>query len=204
MIFASPLPAVPLPEEALTPYTLARAAELGGKAALVDAVTGSALTYAELDEAIRTQAGGWIERGLAKGDVVAIMAPNCPEYATVFHSVALAGGAVTTINPTYTVRELVHQLDDAGATRLVTVPGLEETVAAAIPESPVRETFVIGTSAGAIPRLVHGEGSSRSRSRCRSISTTSWRCRTRRARRASQRASCSRTATSTANMASRC
>lgn len=147
MIFASPLPAVPLPQEALTPYTLARAAELGGKAALVDAVTGSALTYAELDEAIRTQAGGWIERGLAKGDVVAIMAPNCPEYATVFHSVALAGGAVTTINPTYTVRELVHQLNDAGATRLVTVPGLEEAVAAAIPESPVRETFVIGTSA---------------------------------------------------------
>ncbi len=146
VIFASPLAPVPLPEEALTPYTLERAAELGDKPALVDAVTGRILTYAELDDAIRTQAGGWIERGLVKGDVVAVMAPNCPEYATVFHAVAVAGGVVTTINPAYTARELVHQLNDAGATRPVTVPGLEETIAAATPESPVRETFVIGTS----------------------------------------------------------
>ena len=32
------------------------------------------------------------------------MAPNCPEYGVVFHAVALAGGVITTVNPTYTGR----------------------------------------------------------------------------------------------------
>ena len=55
--------------------------------------------------------------GLAKGEVLAIMAPNSPEYGVVFHAVALAGGVVTTVNPTYTAGEVHHQLVDAGATR---------------------------------------------------------------------------------------
>ena len=34
--------------------------------------------------------------------MLAVMAPNAPEYAVVFHAAAMAGGVVTTINPTYT------------------------------------------------------------------------------------------------------
>ena len=49
------------------------------------------------------------------------MAPNLPEYAVVFHGVAVAGGAVTTINPTYGAEEVRHQLQDAGATMLFTI-----------------------------------------------------------------------------------
>ena len=59
------------------------------------------------------------------------MAPNLPEYAVVFHGVAMAGGTITTINPTYTEREMHHQLVDAGATLLVTVPTFLETASAA-------------------------------------------------------------------------
>ena len=33
----------------------------------------------------------------------------------VFHAVAMAGGVVTTINPTYTEAEVHHQLVDSGA-----------------------------------------------------------------------------------------
>ena len=50
------------------------------------------------------------EPGPPKGEVLAIMAPNCPEYAVVFHGVAFAGGVVTTINPTYTERENLPHL----------------------------------------------------------------------------------------------
>ena len=46
---------------------------------------------------------------------------NCPEYGVTFHAVALAGGAVTTVNPTYTPGEVHHQLVDSGATRVVTI-----------------------------------------------------------------------------------
>ena len=65
------------------------------------------------------------------------MAPNCPEYGVAFHAVALAGGVVTTVNPTYTAGEVHHQLVDSGATRLVTIPMFLETATAAIADSAV-------------------------------------------------------------------
>ena len=148
MIFTSPLPPVRLPTAALTPYTLERAGEMAGKAAFIDGATGRTMTYGEFEDAVRRQAGGWVESGLAKGEVVAIMAPNCPEYGVLFHAVALAGGVVTTINPTYTAGEVHHQLVDSRAVRLVTIPLFLETAATAIAGSAVTEVYVIGESEG--------------------------------------------------------
>ena len=148
MRFASPLPSVRLPQSALTPYVLEGAGRLADKAAFVDGVTGRTMTYGELEETVRRQAGGWLGRGLAKGDVVAVMAPNCAEYGVVFHAVALAGGVLTTVNPTYTPGEVHHQLVDSGATRLVTVPMFLDTVAAAIVDTAVSEIYVIGEADG--------------------------------------------------------
>ena len=76
------------------------------------------------------------------------MAPNSPEYGVVFHAVALAGGVVTTINPTYTAGEVHHQLVDAGATRLVTVPMFLEVATEAMQDTGVKEIFVIGEAEG--------------------------------------------------------
>src|SRR5689334_11460213 len=105
VIHKSPLPDVVIPESPLTPFVLQKAKQLGAKAAFIDSTTGTPMSYAELDDRVRRLAGGLLERGLAKGEVIAIMAPNCPDYAVVFHGVAFAGGVVTTINPTYTERE---------------------------------------------------------------------------------------------------
>ena len=88
MTFTSPLPEVSVPSLPLTPYTLEEAARRADKPAFIDGATGRKVTYAEFDDAVRRHAGGWLESGLAKGDVVAIMAPNCPEYGVVFHSVS--------------------------------------------------------------------------------------------------------------------
>ncbi len=144
MTFTSPLPPVSLPDLPLTPYTLERAGQLAGKAAFIDGATGRTMTYGEFEDAVRRQAGGWLESGLAKGEVVAVMAPNCPEYGVTFHAVALAGGVITTVNPTYTWGEVHHQLVDSGATRLVTIPAFLETATAAIADSAVKAVFVIG------------------------------------------------------------
>jgi 4-coumarate--CoA ligase len=146
--FTGPLPSVSPPSLPLTPYVLERAGQLADKPAFVDGATGGTTTYREFDDAVRRQAGGWLESGLAKGEVVAVMAPNRPEYGVVFHAVALAGGVVTTVNPTYTSGEVHHQLVDSGATRLVTVPMFLETATAAIADSDVKEVYVIGDADG--------------------------------------------------------
>ena len=117
MIHRSPLPDVDIPAVPLPGYVLHRAGELADKPALIDGPTGRTLTYGQLDQGVRALAGGLVARGFAPGDVLALMAPNMPEYALVFHGVAFAGGIITTINPTYTEREVHHQLGAQGLHR---------------------------------------------------------------------------------------
>jgi acyl-CoA synthetase (AMP-forming)/AMP-acid ligase II len=145
----SPLPDVEIPDVSLTTFVLGSAGERADEAALIDGPTGQVMTYGELDRATRRLAGGLQAKGFGRGDVLAIMAPNLPEYAVVFHGVALAGGTITTINPTYTEREIHHQLVDAGATLLVTVPGILETAGSAANGTRVTEVCVIGQADGA-------------------------------------------------------
>ena len=149
MIHRSPLPDVEIPDLPLTSYILAGAQ--GDKPALIDGVTGQALTYADLGRAVRSLAGGLVASGFGKGDVLALMAPNVPEYAVVFHGAAMAGGVVTTINPTYTERELQDQLRDCGARILVTIPPLMTTASPACAGTGVAEIYVLGEAEGAKP-----------------------------------------------------
>lgn len=143
-IHNSPLPDVEIPDVPLTEYILERAVALGDKPALIDGPSGRTITYAQLDDSVRRFAGGLIAHGLKPGDVVALMAPNIPEYAVVFHGAALAGCAITTINGTYTEREVHHQLTDSGAVVLVTVAPFLDVARAAIPDTDVTKIVVIG------------------------------------------------------------
>jgi acyl-CoA synthetase (AMP-forming)/AMP-acid ligase II len=144
VIHRSPLPDVEIPDVLLTELVLRRAADLADKPALIDGPTGRALSYGALDAAVRRLAGGLVAQGFAAGDVVAIMAPNVPEYAVAFHGVAFAGGTVTTINPTYTEPEVHHQLDDAKPRILITVAPFLATARAAAAGTSVEEIYVLG------------------------------------------------------------
>jgi 4-coumarate--CoA ligase len=144
MIHRSPLPDVEIPETALTPFVLQHAERLADKPALIEGHTGRTLTYRDIDHGIRSVAGGLVARGLAKGEVVALLAPNIPEFALVFHGTAFAGGVVTTFNPSYTDREIRHQLNDSGARMLVTIPDLVATARSAMEGTAVTELVVIG------------------------------------------------------------
>jgi acyl-CoA synthetase (AMP-forming)/AMP-acid ligase II len=146
VIHTSPLPDVTIPDVSVSELVLRRCAELPDKPALIDGPTGRTLTYGELDEAVRRLAGGLVARGFAPGDVLGILAPNLPEYAIVFHGVAFAGGVITTINPTYTEREIRHQLEDAAPRFLVTVAPFLATARDAAAGTSVEEIFVIGAA----------------------------------------------------------
>jgi acyl-CoA synthetase (AMP-forming)/AMP-acid ligase II len=148
-IFTSPLPDVVVPDIALTEHVFRHASRFADRPAIVDGPTGRSYTYAELEGASRKVAGGFVSEGLHKGDVVAVLSPNIPEYAIVFHGVALAGGVVTPINPTYTVEEIAYQLEDSGARYVVTIQLFLEQARAAAASSEVEEIFVIGEADGA-------------------------------------------------------
>jgi long-chain acyl-CoA synthetase len=73
------------------------------------------IVYREMYEHARRLAGVLRGLGVEKGDRVAIMLPNCPQFAIVFFGVLLAGGIAVPTSPLYTAREAESQLKNSGA-----------------------------------------------------------------------------------------
>jgi long-chain acyl-CoA synthetase len=88
------------------------------KAALVG--TDRSLTWTELDREVDALAGALRARGLAEGDRVGILLPNGIDFAAIYFAVLRAGLVALPLNTAYTQPELQHQLDDAGASLVVT------------------------------------------------------------------------------------
>ena len=81
---------------------------------------GRSYSYAEVDRLSRDFASFLLAKGLSKGDRVAVMMPNVPQYPVVAAGILRAGMVVVNVNPLYTARELAHQMQDCGA-RLIVV-----------------------------------------------------------------------------------
>jgi acyl-CoA synthetase (AMP-forming)/AMP-acid ligase II len=122
MIFTSPYPDVEIPALALTDFVLEHSERYGDKPALIDGPSGRVHTHAETARAVRDTAGALGARGVRQGDVIALCAPNSPEYAIAFHAIAALGAVVTTINPAYTTEEIGFQLEHCGARALIGAP----------------------------------------------------------------------------------
>ena len=151
MIFKSPHQDVVVPDVALTPFVLGKADRLGDKVAIVEAGSGRSYTFGQIKDGVHGLAAGLHARGFGKGDVLAIMSPNLPEYPIAFHGVATAGGVNTTLNPTYTADEIAFQLNDSRARLLITIPSLVGKAQEAAAKSKVEEIIVFGEAEGAVP-----------------------------------------------------
>lgn len=151
MIYHSTFPDVTIPELTFTDFILEKAAERGAQPALVDGPSGRTITYAQLLEYVRRVGANLAARGFKKGEVMAILLPNLPEYAVAFHGVASIGGILTTINPLYTPEELTFQLKDTGAKYLLTLPMFVEKAREGAKDTSIKEIFVLGEAEGATP-----------------------------------------------------
>ena len=95
MIIRSPYPDVDVPEISLPGFVLEHADTRGAAPAVIDAPTGRTLSYRELNSQVRQMAAGLRARGLAKGDVLALCAPNGPELVITYYAAASAGAAIS-------------------------------------------------------------------------------------------------------------
>jgi len=135
MVFRSSFADVDIPDRSLSDLVLGAGAERSDKPALVDSATGRALTYAELHERVRRAAAGLAALGVRKGDVVALGAPNSPEFAVAFFAIVRLGAIVTPINPANTSQEIARQVADAGASVFIAAAALVPKAQAAIDET---------------------------------------------------------------------
>jgi long-chain acyl-CoA synthetase len=103
---------------------------------------GRTVTFAEVDEASRAFAA-WLQgQGFEKGDRVAVMMPNVPQYPIAVAAILRAGLVVVNVNPLYTPRELEHQLKDSGAKGIVIVENFAATLSQVMSAVPTRKVVV--------------------------------------------------------------
>jgi long-chain acyl-CoA synthetase len=88
------------------------------------------------------------QAGLAKGDRVAVMLPNCPQAIVTYFAVQKAGGVCVMVNPLYMDFELRHQLADSGAKMLVVLDLLWAKHRQVFQEAGLSRVFVTRISDG--------------------------------------------------------
>ncbi len=104
----------------------------------------AALTVSELDEVATALAVALDERGVSRGDRVAVYLQNVPQFVITLLAVWKLGAVAVSVNPMNKHRELFTLLTDSGATALVCLEGLHDTARDVVGETDVR--LVITTS----------------------------------------------------------
>jgi len=80
---------------------------------------GVKVTYRELGELVDRAANGFAKMGVKKGDTVAIMLINCPQFVISYFGALKAGATVTAISPLSMAKELRIYLQDTKASTIV-------------------------------------------------------------------------------------
>ncbi len=84
---------------------------------------GGTMTYRELLDYVDRFAAALHALGVRKGDRVALMLPNLPQFVIAFFGSLKLGAVVVNTNPTYTSREIEHQFADSGCETVVLLSG---------------------------------------------------------------------------------
>ena len=103
---------------------------------------GKDLSYADLDAQSQAMAAYFQSLGLAKGDRIAIMMPNVPQYPIAVAAILRAGYVVVNVNPLYTPRELEHQLKDSGSQAIVIIENFAATLDKCIAQTAVKHVVM--------------------------------------------------------------
>jgi long-chain acyl-CoA synthetase len=88
------------------------------------AFLGATLTFQDIKTRCDRLAAALAGLGVGKGDRVAVMLPNCPQYVFAAFAILRLGAVVVNVNPIYTARELTTVATDAGFKVLLTLDKL--------------------------------------------------------------------------------
>ncbi|MEY4882274.1 MAG: hypothetical protein RIS34_128 [Pseudomonadota bacterium] len=103
---------------------------------------GRDITYAQTDVLSQAFAAYLQGLGLVKGDRVAIMMPNVPQYPVAVAAILRAGLVLVNINPLYTPRELEHQLKDSGSKAIIILENFATTLEKCIAATQVKHVVL--------------------------------------------------------------
>jgi long-chain acyl-CoA synthetase len=109
----------PYPADTLPDLLAGLAREHGHRAALL--FKGARISYRQLDDESNALAAALIALGVKRGDRVALLLPNCPQFLIAEFGAWKAGAVVVPLNPTYSERELEQALEATRAETVITL-----------------------------------------------------------------------------------
>lgn len=104
---------------------------------------GKTITYQELDETANRVATGLATLGIQKGDRVAMMLPNIPEFAYSFVGIQKLGAVAVPFNTMYKGREISFILRDSGAKAIICLSNFANLINELRDECPDLEHVIV-------------------------------------------------------------
>ncbi|MEJ8859812.1 AMP-binding protein [Variovorax robiniae] len=128
-------------EKPLHEYLRGHARRQPGKTALV--WYGREISYAELDRCSDAFAQALHERGVSKGDRVALFMQNCPQYLVAHFGIQKLGAIVSPCSPMFKAHEFAYQVGDLGAKAIVVADHLVPIVQSVADRVKVPHVFSV-------------------------------------------------------------
>ena len=106
---------------------------------------GRRYAYRELDALAEGLAAGLAGLGVSMGDRVALLLPNCPEFAVAYFGVVKAGATVVPLNIFLTAPELSYIINDSGCGVIISGPEFADRLGEVIKAAPgLKHVIVTG------------------------------------------------------------
>ncbi|HPS79777.1 MAG TPA: long-chain fatty acid--CoA ligase [Thermoanaerobaculaceae bacterium] len=102
----------------------------------------TSMTYRRLQLLVDRFAASLQRLGVRKGDRVALMLPNCPQFVIAYLATVAVGGIAVPFNPLYSAREVEYQLRDCGAVIAVVLSQFYPVVSQVRPGTTLRRVIV--------------------------------------------------------------
>jgi len=125
--YAEGVPAdVDIPEKSI-PEQIDEAVKKWGKRTAI-VFYGKKMKHKEIHELSLKFATALHDKGVKKGDKVAILLPNCPQYLIAYFGILRLGAVASPMSPLYSPREIKHQLNDSESRIMICLDLLYENV----------------------------------------------------------------------------
>ncbi|MBD3193337.1 MAG: AMP-binding protein [Candidatus Heimdallarchaeota archaeon] len=103
---------------------------------------GKTKKYSQVSKEVTKLANSLLKLGIQKGDRIALLMPNCPQFVISYLSTLAIGGITTAISPLYSASEIKFQLKDSGATAIITLDMFLDKIRLVKKETNLRHVIV--------------------------------------------------------------
>lgn len=107
---------------------------------------GYRMSFSELNRLSDQCASMLLSHGVKRGDRVAVVLGNCPQFLIAFYGILKIGAVYVPVNPLFKEAEMVYEFSDAGAEVVIALDSLSELLLYVKNKTPLTTVFTTALS----------------------------------------------------------